>query len=103
VDRVSRQFINRDGQVIATLDEEGYLTESVLNASGKVYQTIRHSQAVAASLRQTGELGDIQNNIRSSQQDQLQVTTYLYSGIGQLTGVIDAEGYLTVSMTVPGI
>lgn len=91
-DRSTRQVFNVDGLLAGVLDAEGYLTERVYDAAGNLIRTIRYATATASANWATGTLAawrpaaDAVND---------QTTYYLYDRRGKLTGVVDAESYLT--------
>ena len=111
-DRHSRIFYDNDGNPLATLDAEGYLTVSTYDAAGQLTQTTAYATAVqifapdgttvdtaaTATLRQTGNLTELQTNISlqtggSDPQDRTSHT--FYNAKGQVIGTLDADGYLT--------
>ena len=111
-DRHSRVFYDQDGNLLATLDAEGYLTASTYDAAGQLIQTTAYATAVhifapdgttvdsaaTATLRQTGNLIELETNISlqtggSDPQDRS--SRNFYNARGQLIGQLDTDGYLT--------
>ncbi|RMH94052.1 hypothetical protein EBB59_02495, partial [Lysobacter pythonis] len=90
-DRVTRYFYDTANQLLATLDAEGYLSENVLDATGRVVKTIRYATATVVERRTAGSLSDLRP--AASTLDQ-QVRMF-YDGRGNVVGTLDAEGYLT--------
>ncbi|NHR07062.1 RHS repeat protein, partial [Chromobacterium haemolyticum] len=85
-DRVSRRYYDRDGLLLASLDGEGYLSETRYDGAGRAIETVRYAQRARA--------GDSLEALRPSRDDADQRTRSLYDGAGRLVGRIDAEGYL---------
>ena len=85
-DRVSRQFYDRDGLLVGSVDGEGYLTESRYDGAGHVAETIRYATRAGA--------GDTLDAIRPQADAQDQRVRNLYDSEGRLVGQVDAEGYL---------
>jgi YD repeat-containing protein len=88
-DRVTRYFHDRDGLLRGALDAEGYLTEILYDSAGRVWQTIAYAllarDAAADSVdaaRPASSTADIRRST-------------LYDAAGQISGEIDAEGFLT--------
>ena len=92
-DRVGRMFYQGSRQV-GSLDGAGYLTEQRYDALGRVIETIRYANATDSTLRASGGFTDLLASIdKDASQDQH--THTIYDARGQVTGVIDSEGYLT--------
>ncbi|WP_281286431.1 calcium-binding protein [Pleionea sediminis] len=110
-DRISRNFYDNDGQLIATLDAEGLLSENIYNAAGQLVETVAHNirvpESVAnnESLRAEGSLAEIKEELESlktliKQAPQGHVVQearshQIYNGKGEVVATINAEGYLT--------
>lgn len=90
-DRVTRHFYNGDGQRLATLDAEGYLTEQAYDAAGRDTVATRYATRSPASAWATGSLSSLRPAASSADQR----TVSYHDDQGRLTGVVDAEGYLT--------
>jgi YD repeat-containing protein len=110
VDRLTRYFYNADGQPVATLDGEGYLTETIYNAAGQVKFTFARAnqltlpgiafedldtaqKAELLTIQSSGSLSEIRGLIGPHPDDQK--TTYYYNARGQLIGEVDVDAYLT--------
>lgn len=89
-DRVTRQFYDADGNLLATLDAEGTLTESSYDGAGRIKQTRRYAQATPANLRATGTLDALRPTAPDTA-DELSI--FFYDAKGQLAGSYAAFGY----------
>ncbi|CAN7568470.1 Ig-like domain repeat protein [Acidovorax sp. LjRoot129] len=102
-DRVVRQVYNKDGQLLATVDGEGYLQEMRYDAAGRQLGTIRYATRIAdfsddATLqprlqvaRNTSDLSGLRP--ASSPSD---IRSFIrYNAQAQVVASVDAEGYLT--------
>ena len=85
-DRVSRQFYDRDGLLLASVDGEGYLTEQKYDSAGHVIEILRYATRVKA--------GAALDAIRPAANGDDQRVRQCYDGQGRLLGRVDAEGYL---------
>ncbi|QNA82920.1 LysM peptidoglycan-binding domain-containing protein [Sphingomonas sp. So64.6b] len=93
-DRVARLFYGADGQLVATLDAEGFLSEVVYDKSGRKTRTIAYSGATNAGLRATGTLAQLVASITID--NTKDIRNYLvYDARGFLAATIDGEGGLT--------
>ncbi|QNA86661.1 LysM peptidoglycan-binding domain-containing protein [Sphingomonas sp. So64.6b] len=93
-DRVSRLFYGADGQLVATLDAEGFLSEVVYDKSGRKTRTIAYSGATSAGLRASGTLAQLVASITID--NTKDIRNYLvYDARGFLAATIDGEGGLT--------
>lgn len=90
-DRVTRSFFDGAGRLLGVLDAEGYLSENVYDAAGRLVSAARYATATAAAARASGSLADLRP--AASADDQRQV--FLRDGKGQLLAQLDPEGYLT--------
>src|SRR6185369_11109894 len=59
LDRHTRTFYDNDGNVAATLDAEGYLTEFARDAAGRLVHTVGWATPTDATLRATGTLAQL--------------------------------------------
>ncbi|MDH5729740.1 MAG: hypothetical protein OEZ58_12170, partial [Gammaproteobacteria bacterium] len=92
-DRRTRFFYNNDGQLVATLDAEGYLTETEYNAAGQVVKTSAYANRSTANLA-SASLQQLKDAIvRNLAKDQYSYN--FYNAKGQLIANHDAEGYLS--------
>ena len=87
-DRISLNYYDRDGLLIGQLDAEGYLTEFRYDAVG------REIQRVAYANRESGQPSSFGALSRTSSAADAH-THKLYNARGQVSGEVDAEGYLT--------
>jgi YD repeat-containing protein len=88
-----------DGQPVATVDAQGYVTVTTYNAAGEAVLSTAYTTALSSS--QLSSLGDaptlaaLQADIATSAQDQ--ITRSYYDGAGRVVAQIDADGYLTTT------
>ncbi|WP_048438362.1 LysM peptidoglycan-binding domain-containing protein [Caenimonas sp. SL110] len=92
-DRITRNFYDNDGLLIASLDAEGYLQTHAYDGTGLLVQTTRYANQTLASDRATGQLATLIASADDGAGHQL--TTWLRDGSGRVEGEIDAQGYLT--------
>ncbi|MFC4314275.1 DUF6531 domain-containing protein, partial [Steroidobacter flavus] len=98
--RRTRYFHDADGLVIGALDGEGYLTEYSYDGAGNPIEQIRYANQSAVGVRATGTFADLKSSVGTDTETTIdserdEVTYSYYDGLGRLTGVLDAEGYLT--------
>ncbi|RKP48432.1 LysM peptidoglycan-binding domain-containing protein [Trinickia fusca] len=92
-DRITRNFYDNDGQLIGTLDAEGGLVEYRYDAAGR--QTGRIAYATPVSSTAAAQAGaTLGSLIPAASSDDAHSYT-LYDGKGEVSGQVDAEGYLT--------
>jgi YD repeat-containing protein len=96
-DRRTRSFYNNDSQLIGTLDAAGYLSEYVYGASGHLTQEIRYAKQTGAAVRATGTLAELKSSA-GTDADHDRITRYFYDDQGRQEGILDAEGYFTVTV-----
>ncbi len=99
LDRHTRTFYSDDGQVLAQLDGEGYLTESIYDIAGRRTSTIKYATQILntpaqPNLLSTGDLATLRSTANTVPADNRQAYT-LYNGRNQVVAKIDADGYLT--------
>jgi YD repeat-containing protein len=93
-DRTQRSFYNSDGQLLATLDAAGYLTELRYDNLGRAIRSTSYATPTPVLQRVAGTLAQLRPSAHPSD-----ATSYfLFDNKGQLAGQIDAEGYLTESV-----
>ncbi|MDF0607227.1 hypothetical protein HZU77_016555, partial [Neisseriaceae bacterium TC5R-5] len=90
-DRITRLFYNADGQRIASLDGEGYLSEYRYDGAGQLIETLRYAQISPQSEWATGNL----TQLRPAADADDQYSRTLYDGQGRAIAHLDAAGYLT--------
>ncbi|WP_229008412.1 LysM peptidoglycan-binding domain-containing protein [Methylophilus sp. Leaf408] len=96
-DRVSRNLYDKDGELVGTLDAEGYLTEYIYDQAGRQLEKIRYAPKIASTNWGVEDLASLRNIVFSADEDTLGdlTTKYIYDASGRLVGVVDAENYLT--------
>ena len=87
-DVVARNFYDKDGILIATLDGEGYLTYNIYDGSGQLTASTAYATATTTSLRATGSFGALLNSLGTSAQDR--TSHFVYDGRGLLRFTVDA-------------
>ncbi|WP_220702115.1 hypothetical protein, partial [Trinickia fusca] len=95
-DRITRNFYNNDGQLIGTVDAEGGLVEYRYDAAGR--QTDRIAYATPVSSTAAAQAGATLLSLIPAASSSDAHSYTLYDGKGQVTGQVDAEGYLTESV-----
>lgn len=105
IDRSSNAIYRADGQLLGSIDGEGYLTAYHYNAAGQLTSTIRFAEQIAgfnesgpvgiaaaiASARAGHSLAALLPAVTSGDV----ISRAIYNARGQQVGQIDAEGYLT--------
>jgi|GEM_PF-3145620 len=100
-DRVTRYFYDAAGRQQGQLDAEGYLTETLYDAAGRVFCVRRYVNLTVASLRASGSLevlrGSLGKALDPSKTNDLTAlyTFNFYDGLGRITGVRDEKGFIT--------
>ncbi|MDH5328175.1 MAG: putative Ig domain-containing protein [Gammaproteobacteria bacterium] len=93
-DRINRNYYDNNGQLIATLDGEGYLTQLQYNAAGQLVHTHGHAAQYSGDINtDPANLVALIASVGTHADDQHHYT--LYNARGQKVGAVDAEGYLT--------
>ncbi|WP_198156104.1 hypothetical protein, partial [Herbaspirillum autotrophicum] len=90
-DRVARNFYDRDGLLLASLDGEGYLTELHYDAAGHLSSRVRYASVTDVALRGSGTLAQLRPAAAVGDI----INTVLLNNKGQVAGEVDGEGYLT--------
>ncbi len=90
-DRISRNFYDGDGLLLAALDGEGGLTEQIYDDGGRLIEQVAYATATNPSHWASGSLTDLRPG--STADDQR--SHHLYDARGQKTATIDAEGHLS--------
>lgn len=92
--RISQYLYDASGRLIATVDEEAFLIESVYDQSDRLLQTIAYANAVDSNHFELGLLTSTDlDTIRPESNDSDRVNRLYYNGRDELVGVLDAEGY----------
>jgi YD repeat-containing protein len=96
-DRVNRNLYDNDGKLLGSLDAEGYLTEYIYDKASRQIQKKVYATATTAANRANGALALLKSDATnvSADSDKHQTTNYIYDAAGQLTGIVDAENFLT--------
>lgn len=94
-DRVSRLFYDKDDLLLATLDAEGYLTETLYNATGEDWKTIRYATPTNVGDRGAGTLDQLRAPLQLAQNANDRATYKLYDARGDIAAEVDGNGYLT--------
>jgi YD repeat-containing protein len=92
-DKVARNFYDKDGLLIGTLDGEGYITQIIYDAAGQKVQEIALAHATPAHLRHWHSFNDIYYNTPGHPQDRS--TRYVYDGQGLLRFTVNGLGQVT--------
>ncbi|MBI2308441.1 MAG: LysM peptidoglycan-binding domain-containing protein [Rhodocyclales bacterium] len=62
-DQVSRYFYDGSGRLVATLDAEGYLSESAYDVAGNIVSSVRYATQTSLSARANGALPDLRPGV----------------------------------------
>lgn len=90
--RQSRILYDNDGRQVGRLDAEGYLTEFVYDAAGRLVETIQYSQRSQSLFWSDGELADLRPLQLDPANDIREYT--VYNDRGQRVTTVDGEGYV---------
>lgn len=91
-DRVTRNFYDQDGRLLATLDAEGSLQTNEYDAAGRLIHTRAYANSTNPAKRATGTLTELLPAADSAQDIH---TWNFYDGRNQVVATVDGEGYLT--------
>lgn len=91
--RTTRMFYDGADRLVATLDAEGYLSESVYDAGGRPVKVIRYATVTNSAYRASGTLAQLRPVAATADQ----VTRMFHDARGRQIGLLDAEGYLSES------
>ncbi|HEX8527284.1 LysM peptidoglycan-binding domain-containing protein, partial [Allosphingosinicella sp.] len=95
-DRVERNFYDKDGLLLGTLDGEGGFVEHRYDHGGRQIRTIRYEKEASSSLRASGTFAQILADVTAQSDVEKNINEYsVYDGRGQLRATIDGEGNLT--------
>jgi YD repeat-containing protein len=92
-DRLVRHFHSLDGQLLAELDAEGYLTTYTYDAAGRLLEQRRHHGGLPAGVPHATATLDQLRPASDAARDI--VTRHRYDAAGRVAATLDAEGYLT--------
>lgn len=100
-DRITRQVFAKNNQLRFSIDGEGAVTEHRYDQAGRKILTIQHAKTLNTPTDLNAQ-SDLALNITAVQQQLGETLTaddrvqrFFYSKSGQLSGMLDAEGYLT--------
>ncbi|MBU6267876.1 MAG: hypothetical protein KGN34_10070, partial [Sphingomonadales bacterium] len=96
-DRVSRNFYDADGLMIATLDAEGAITEIAYDGAGRRIRTLSHAALTDSAQRATGTLAALLASApKDSSAASKDIADYwLYDGRGLVLATVDGEGQVS--------
>ena len=95
-DRHSRLFYDDDGNPLATLDAEGYLTQYRYDAAGRDAARVAFANRVTdPAIHASGSLAELQQAKGGADPNDRTSRTF-YNAKGQVIGQLDADGYLTI-------
>ncbi|WP_185233241.1 Tox-REase-5 domain-containing protein [Teredinibacter franksiae] len=98
--RVTRYFYDKDGLLKGVLNAEGYLSENVYDAVGRLSRTVRYETEVTGSTFASGTL----TSVRSVADNGTELYThYYYDAQGRQIGVVDEQGFLTETLFEPAL
>ncbi len=92
-DIVSRNFYDRDGRLVGTLDGAGYLTTVVYDAAGRKTDEVAHANVTASNLRANGSLAQLIASVGTVADDRQ--SRFVYDVQGRLRFALDALNYVT--------
>ncbi len=92
-DIVSRNFYDRDGRLVGTLDGAGYLRTVVYDAVGRKIEETAHANVTAAGLRANGSLAQLLASVGTAADDR--TSRSVYDAQGRLRFALDALNYVT--------
>jgi YD repeat-containing protein len=88
-DEVSRNFYDRDGNLVGALDGLGYLSQIIYDGAGRVVHTVAYANATSSTLRASGSFADLLASVGTSGSD---IHTYkVYYNDGRLRYALDAN------------
>jgi YD repeat-containing protein len=92
-DRRTRFFYDAESRQIGSLNAEGYLTETVYDAAGRVTRTVAYNTVTGSGLWASGTFAQLKTSAGTNSNDQ---NTYrFYNGKGQIIASLDQEGYFS--------
>jgi large repetitive protein len=96
--RRTRMFYDDSGRLIASLDAANYLTRNHYDAAGRLIKTVSTAGITTAMAGVTVDTARLDQLLVAQDANKDQITRYFYNGRSELTGTLDAEGYLTVRL-----
>lgn len=102
VDRTRFSYYDNDGLLVATVDEDMFVTEYVYDKAGRQIETVRYANAASASYQPTGAFtsalpgtwAQVKASITQSTASDIRNYT-LYDGRGNVVATVDGEGNVT--------
>lgn len=91
--RKTRYFYSNDGLQIGRLNAEGYLTETVYDAAGRISGTVGYAGITPSTQRESGSFGTLKDGAGSQSEDQK--AYYFYDAQSRKIGELDATGAFT--------
>ena len=93
-DTINRNFYNRNGQLIGTLDGEGYLSEITYDAAGQKVEELAYVRKTNAALWASGTISQLRVGADPAHAFNRR-TRYVYDGQGLLRYLVDNAGQVT--------
>jgi YD repeat-containing protein len=101
-DRVARNYYDKDGLLIASLDEDGYLTEYIYDTSGRKVETIGYAMQAGHTLAEASRPAHWQSatlaTLKATADDNPSADIHnywIYDGRGHVVATINGEGNVT--------
>lgn len=94
-DQRSTVLLNARGQVAGEIDAEGYLTENIYDAQGKLSLSVRYASKVSAGALAALGAASTVADVRPPSAPEDRATSYSYDLLGRLTQETSPEGVLT--------
>lgn len=95
-DRVTRNFYDKDGLLVGSLDAEGYLSEIEYDAGGRKVRASRYARQADAGLRALSDFQALLGNVKTDETKDYDIHHWwLYDARGLLRAEIDGERTLT--------
>jgi YD repeat-containing protein len=91
-DSVARNFYNKDGLLIGTLDGEGFLTKITYDGAGRKVAVTAFAKAADGGYRANGTFSQLVGSVGTNASDRTE--RYVYDGQGSLRFEIDALGHV---------
>lgn len=91
IDDISRNFYNRNGQMIGALDGEGYLSEVIYDKAGQKIEEVAYATATSSTLWASGTFAQLKSTAAPTSTSNRKVR-YVYDGQGLLRYQVDMVG-----------